>query len=83
VSTAEAQAYAEEIDALCLETSAKLNKNVQDLFVDISRRLPQPVETTLGEVADLRADSKSGGGSGGKGGKGGKSGGGGDGGGCC
>jgi hypothetical protein len=38
VSTAEAQAYAEEIGALCLETSAKLNKNVQDLFVDISRR---------------------------------------------
>ena len=59
VSTAEAKAYADEIQALFLETSAKLNKNVQDLFVDMSRRLPKPQESTFGEVADLRAEKKS------------------------
>jgi len=60
VSTAEANAYAEEIDALCIETSAKLNKGVQDLFVDISRKLPQPQESNIGEVADLRSDRSGG-----------------------
>jgi Ras-related protein Rab-5C/Ras-related protein Rab-22 len=54
VSTAEARAYAEEIGALFIETSAKVNKGVQDVFVDISHRLPQPQESNFGEVADLR-----------------------------
>jgi len=76
VSTAEAKAYADEIQAIFLETSAKLNKNVQDLFVDMSRRLPQPQESTFGDVADLRS------GGGGSGGSSGKSEGGGKGG-CC
>jgi len=55
VSTAEARAYADEIGALFIETSAKVNKGVQDVFVDISHRLPQPQEANFGEVADLRA----------------------------
>jgi hypothetical protein len=54
VSTAEAKGYADEIGALFCETSAKLNKGVADVFVDISRRLPTPVERDIGEVADLR-----------------------------
>ncbi len=79
MSTAEAQAYADEIGALCIETSAKLNKGVQDLFVDISRRLPQPAQDggaagAIGEVADLRSEGRKG-----KGGKDGKD----SGGGCC
>ena len=64
MSAAEARAYADDIGALFIETSAKLNKSVQDVFVDISRRLPQAVETNFGEVADLRDDGsgRSGGG---------------------
>ncbi len=54
MSTAEAKGYADEIGALFCETSAKLNKGVADVFVDISRRLPTPVERDIGEVADLR-----------------------------
>ena len=77
VSTAEARAYADEIGALFLETSAKLNKNVQDLFVDISRRLPQPQEVNFGDVADLRDGGRGAGRSvGGAGGAGGSEGGG-------
>jgi Ras-related protein Rab-22 len=80
VSTAEAKAYAAEIGALFLESSAKLNKNVADVFTDISRRLPKPQEAFGGgggaggggDVADLRK-----GGGGGEGGEGGKMGG------CC
>jgi GTPase SAR1 family protein len=74
VSTAEAKAYADEINALFIETSAKLNKGVADVFVDISRRLPQPVERDTDNLADLRQ----GGGS-----SGGRQGGGSSGGGCC
>ena len=40
MDASEARAYAEEIGGLFLETSAKANRNVQELFVDISRRLP-------------------------------------------
>ena len=60
VSTAEARAYAEEIGALFIETSAKSNKGVQDVFVDISHRLPQPQDANFGDVADLRDTSKKG-----------------------
>jgi Ras-related protein Rab-22 len=80
VSTAEAKAYAAEIGALFLEASAKLNKNVQDLFTDISKRLPKPQEAFGGDVADLR---KGGGGGGAGGGGGDEGGGGGKKGGCC
>eukprot|EP00598_Pedospumella_elongata_P000623 CAMPEP_0184981294 /NCGR_PEP_ID=MMETSP1098-20130426/11079_1 /TAXON_ID=89044 /ORGANISM="Spumella elongata, Strain CCAP 955/1" /LENGTH=204 /DNA_ID=CAMNT_0027504845 /DNA_START=80 /DNA_END=694 /DNA_ORIENTATION=+ len=37
-----AMSYAEEIGALYLETSAKDDTNVQDIFVKLSFRLPQP-----------------------------------------
>ena len=88
VSTAEAKAYAAEIGALFLESSAKLNKNVADVFTDISRRLPKPQEAFGGgggaggggDVADLR---KGGGGGGGGGGGDGEGGGGKAKGGCC
>ena len=81
VSTAEAKAYAAEIGALFLEASAKLNKNVQDLFTDISKRLPKPQQEAFGgDVADLR---KGGGGGGGGGGGDGEGGGGKAKGGCC
>ena len=54
VSNAEAKAYADEIGALFIETSAKVNKGVQDVFGDISRRLPQEAPANFGDVADLR-----------------------------
>lgn len=37
-----AAAYAEEIGAMYLETSAKDDFNVQDIFVQLSHRLPPP-----------------------------------------
>lgn len=55
-----ATAYAEEIGALYLETSAKDDTNVQDIFVKLSYRLPQP------QAADsnvIRATSNTGRGS--------------------
>ena len=59
VSTAEARAYAEEIGgSLFIETSAKSNKSVQDVFIGISHRLPKPQEANFGDIADLRAKSK-------------------------
>mmetsp|Transcript_35362 Transcript_35362/g.72210 ORF Transcript_35362/g.72210 Transcript_35362/m.72210 type:complete len:201 (-) Transcript_35362:98-700(-) len=42
VPTADAAAYAKSINALFLETSAKQDTNVQDLFLQISKRLPAP-----------------------------------------
>ncbi len=54
MSTAEARAYADDIGALFIETSAKDNKGVQDVFVDISKRLPKLQEANFGDVADLR-----------------------------
>jgi len=81
VSTAEAKAYAAEIGALFLESSAKLNKNVADVFTDISRRLPKPQEAfgagggAGGAGGDV--DLRKGGGGGDGGGDGGKKGG------CC
>ena len=81
VSTAEAKAYAAEIGALFLEASAKLNKNVLDVFTDISKRLPKPQEA-FGGAADV-ADLRKGGGGGGGGGGGDGGDGGGKKGGCC
>lgn len=40
VDTAEARAYAEEIGAMFVETSAKEDTHVQDIFVELSKRLP-------------------------------------------
>lgn len=42
VTTADAETYANEIGALFIETSAKEDTNVTNLFVDISKRLPAP-----------------------------------------
>ncbi len=39
-------------------------QGVQDVFQDISRRLPAPVEASFGEVADLRSDRNGGSGKG-------------------
>jgi len=63
VDASEARAYAEEIGGLFLETSAKANRNVQELFVDISRRLPAPAEPAFNDLADLTSGSGSGRGS--------------------
>lgn len=35
-----AQAYADEIGAMFVETSAKEDTHVQDIFVELSKRLP-------------------------------------------
>jgi Ras-related protein Rab-22 len=45
VDQAMAQAYAEEIGAMYVETSAKDDLNVQDIFVKLSYRLPAPPQT--------------------------------------
>lgn len=43
VDTKTAREYAEEIGALYLETSAKDDTNVQEIFVRLSERLPPPI----------------------------------------
>ena len=72
VSKEDAAAYAQEIGAIFAETSAKVNKGVQDVFMDLSRRLPQQAEASFGEVADLRDNPRAASKKGGK-----------EGGGCC
>jgi Ras-related protein Rab-5C/Ras-related protein Rab-22 len=75
VDADKARGYAEEIDALFLETSAKTNRNVASLFEAISRKLPAAQEPAFsGDIADLRDT---------RGGAGGKAGGKKEGGGCC
>jgi GTPase SAR1 family protein len=77
VSKEEASEYAREIGAIFVETSAKLNKGVNEVFSELSRRLPQQADAGFEGVADLRDNQRgSGGGAAGK--KGGKEGGG-----CC
>jgi hypothetical protein len=44
VESAAAAAYAQEIGAMYLETSAKDDLNVHDIFVQLSHRLPPPPE---------------------------------------
>jgi|Transcript_87651 small GTP-binding protein len=46
VDTAEAQAYAEDNGIIHVETSAKTNHNVTELFVNIGSKLPISRETT-------------------------------------
>ena len=46
--------YAEEIGAMYVETSAKDDLNVQDMFVQISQRLPPPAEV---DTSVIRATS--------------------------
>jgi GTPase SAR1 family protein len=70
VDPADARAYAESIGAIFIETSAKDNRNVKELFVDLSRRLPPPVQdpSDFNDLPDLRNERKRGG-SGGSGNK--------------
>ncbi|CAB3996908.1 ras-related Rab-22A-like [Paramuricea clavata] len=42
ISTESAREYAESVEAIFAETSALSSRNVQELFLEISRRLPQP-----------------------------------------
>lgn len=72
VDSAEARAYAEEIGAIYIETSAKANRNVHELFVDISHGLPPLQEPAYAsDLADLRSDPRgTGGQAGGRGGSG-------------
>ncbi|CAM9848431.1 unnamed protein product, partial [Laminaria digitata] len=41
VESSTAQAYADEIGAMFVETSAKDDTHVQDMFVELSKRLPK------------------------------------------
>lgn len=54
VPAAQARAYADEIGALFIETSAKEDTNVSDLFISISKQLPSSVEdnNALPEIVD-------------------------------
>ena len=47
-----AQAYAEEIGAMYLETSAKDDVNVQDIFVQLSNRLPAPLQADASVIRE-------------------------------
>eukprot|EP01036_Dinobryon_divergens_P027419 gene27419-36191_t len=44
VDSKQARSYAEDIGAMYLETSAKDDLNVQDIFTSLSHRLPAPVQ---------------------------------------
>jgi Ras-related protein Rab-22 len=50
IATEVAAAYAQEIGAMYLETSAKDDLNVHDIFVQLSQRLPPPVEADTGVI---------------------------------
>nr|CCA22973.1 Rab5 family GTPase putative [Albugo laibachii Nc14] len=54
VPSAQAKAYADEIGALFIETSAKEDTNVSDLFISISKQLPTAAAETnaLPEILD-------------------------------
>jgi len=66
VATANAQAYADENGCLFMETSAKTNSNVTELFVAIAKKLPktqapkQPVHSTLSLQATVPDDQEEG-----------------------
>jgi hypothetical protein len=47
-----ALAYAEEIGAMYLETSAKDDVNVQDIFVQLSNRLPAPPQADASVIRE-------------------------------
>mmetsp|Transcript_1536 Transcript_1536/g.2880 ORF Transcript_1536/g.2880 Transcript_1536/m.2880 type:complete len:197 (+) Transcript_1536:110-700(+) len=64
VESAAAAAYAKEIGAMYLETSAKDDLNVHDIFVQLSHRLPPPPETDANVIkasSALRQPEASGG----------------------
>lgn len=54
VPASQARAYAEEIGALFIETSAKEDRNVSDLFIQISQALPtaSTESNALPEIVD-------------------------------
>lgn len=54
VPSAQAKAYADEIGAVFIETSAKEDTNVSDLFINISKQLPTATTETnaLPEIVD-------------------------------
>jgi len=66
VATANAQAYADENGCLFMETSAKSNVNVTELFVAIAKKLPktqapkQPVHSTLSLQATVPDEQEEG-----------------------
>lgn len=57
VESSVAQAYAEEIGAMFVETSAKMDTHVQDVFVELSKRLPkrEPAPTVTSDTLNLES----------------------------
>lgn len=57
VESSVAQAYAEEIGAMFVETSAKTDTHVQDVFVELSKRLPkrEPAPTVASDTLNLES----------------------------
>jgi hypothetical protein len=54
VPSEQARGYADEINALFIETSAKEDTNVTALFIDISKRLPaSSQQAKLPDIHDL------------------------------
>ena len=53
VDRTEAQKYAEDIDAIFVETSAKTGDNVQEMFTDISAQQSPPPPLNSGLCADV------------------------------
>lgn len=61
ISTDSAREYAESVEAIFAETSALSSRNVQELFIEISRRLPQPNydnRLTLPPVSEQNTDKQ-------------------------
>ena len=53
VPATQAKAYADEIGALFIETSAKEDTNVSDMFIQLSKALPSATESNaLPEIVD-------------------------------
>jgi hypothetical protein len=81
VDSADAKRYAQEIGAIFFETSAKsgdASGKVQDMFVDVARKLPAALEPAISDTTNLR-EPRAGKGAAGSGGKADKP----SGGGCC
>ncbi|CAN0165330.1 unnamed protein product, partial [Ectocarpus sp. 12 AP-2014] len=57
VESSVAQAYADEIGAMFVETSAKDATHVQDMFVELSKRLPKREPLPPASGVDLNLDS--------------------------
>lgn len=57
VDSADAKRYAQEIGAIFFETSAKsgdASGKVQDMFVDVARKLPAALEPAISDTTNLR-----------------------------